>query len=115
MECKYCKYFQFERDVYLYANGPRLTLGACIYDNREFGNKTLSISGCKNFVKHGALYQKGDVLKSQNEVLFITAINEDYYPRQYRVTNNRDTTFSIGDDELSKYYYELIFSEGGAE
>ncbi len=113
MECKNCKFFQFERTVYLYTNGPPLTLGICNYDNRGFGNKTLSINYCENFIKHGNLYHKGDVLKNQNEVLFISDITEDYYPRQYRVTNNRKTTFSISDDELSKY--ELVFSEGGAE
>ena len=58
--------------------------------------------------------KKGDVLKSQNEVLFITAINRRLLSQDNTGSQIiRDTTFSIGDDELSKY--ELIFSEGGAE
>lgn len=113
MECKYCKYYNYERDIYFYTNGPKLTLGTCNYDNRSFGNKTLSINSCENFDKRDNLYHKGDVFKKQDEVLFIVGIYEDYYPRQYRVTNNKSTTYSISDEELSKY--ELIFSEEGAE
>lgn len=112
MTCKDCKYFQFERTVHLYPNGPPITLGVCSFDERGFGNRTLSIGRCENLLEHGNAYCKGDVLKNQNEVLFVNAITADYYPRQYRVTNNNATTFSISDEELSKY--ELIFSKGGA-
>ena len=110
MACKDCKYFQFEREVFLYKNGPAITLGICKYGNRGFGNKTLSINYCENLIKHETLYKKGDVLKNQDEVVFISEITKDYYPRQYRATSNNFSTFSVSGEELSKY--ELIFSEG---
>ena len=71
MKCKYCKYYNYERDIYFYTNGPQLTLGTCNYDNRGFGNKTTSINYCENFDKRNNLYKIGDVFQNQNKVLFI--------------------------------------------
>ena len=81
MECKYCKYYNYERDIYFYTNGPRLTLGTCNYDNRGFGNKTTSINYCENFAKRSNLYHKGDVLKKPRKRSIIYKLNkyEDYY------------------------------------
>lgn len=114
MKCKYCKYFGFERDIQVNLNRPVLTLGVCNFDGRDFGNKTTSISeSCKNFVSHGHKYQVCDVLINKSKALFIKDIQEDYYPRQYRVIDNKLSTYSMSEEELDKEGFTLL--NGGRE
>ena len=79
----------------------------------DLGTKHCQLTVAKTLSNMAIHITKVMYLKNQDEVLFVTEINENYYPRQYRVTNNKSTTYSISDDELSKY--ELIFSEEGAK
>ena len=109
MKCKYCEHFRFEREIQLYSNSPIITLGTCGYDSRDFGNKTMSISeSCQNFVEHGHKYQVRDVLVNKNKVLFIHHTQEDYYPTQYRVTDNTSSTYSMSEEDFEKQGFTLI-------
>lgn len=112
MKCKQCKYFSYERNIQFYSNSPVITLGTCSFGGRDFGNKTMSISeSCKNFVCHGQKYQPRDVFQNKSKVLFITDIQEDYYPRQYRVTDNKLSTYSMSEEELDKEGFTLLKME----
>ena len=114
MKCKHCKYFSYERNIQFYSNSPVITLGTCSFGGRAFGNKTMSISeSCQNFVKREQRYQVRDVLINKSKVLFVQAIQEDYYPRQYRVTDNKLSTYSMSEEELGKEGFTLLKMEEG--
>lgn len=106
-KCKECIYFKCKREIYFYTTSPSLTIGECLYDKRNFGNLTYCISeACEHFIHNEKVYNVGDVLRKGNEVLFVTGIFMDYYPRIYRITNNKQTTYSASAAELHEY--ELI-------
>ena len=110
MECNYCAYYDFIRELYLHTNSPPITIGRCAYHDHNFGNMTLSVSGgCEHFKLQEYEYKIGDVLKKDNRVVFITGIFKGYYPRCYRCETTKKGAFSATAKELSNY--ELMFRE----
>lgn len=106
-KCRDCIYFRYEREIYFHTNSPSLTIGECMKDRRDFGNKTYCLSeSCEHFIHNEEIYRVGDVLTDGKVYLFVTGIFKDYYPRIYRVTNNNQTTFSASAAELNEY--ELV-------
>lgn len=106
-KCRDCIYFRYEREIYFYTNSPSLTIGECLKDGRDFGNKTYCLSeACEHFIHNEEIYKVGDVLTDGKVYLFVTGIFKDYYPRIYRVTNNNQTAFSASAAELNEY--ELV-------
>lgn len=118
-QCKYCSHFKFERTMYLYTNSPPITQGRCTYDGRDYGNMTLSITtACKNFFRNKHCFRKGDVLKGDKDVVFVEDICDDYYPRCYRVYNNKNSTWSASAEELFDGYVLIMRGakdDGGKE
>lgn len=116
MECKYCKYYEYDRRIECCHGHGEIQIGKCLRNERTYGNLTMgNTQGCEVFERREPRYEKGMVFVglqswcvngeslTERRAVCIISVQPEYAPAIYRVRDNRQCEYSMTEDDLDNY------------
>ena len=116
MECRYCRFYEYDRRIEACHSHGEVQIGRCLKNERACGNLTLSNwQGCEEWERRDPKYEKGQVFvgeqtwyvnseeRVEKRALCIITIRPEYAPNIYRVRDNRQSEYSMSEEDLDRY------------
>ena len=124
MECKYCKYYEYDRRIECCHGHGEIQIGKCLREERTYGNLTMgNIQGCEVFERREQKYEKGMVFvgfqsrcmngkcRTEKRAVCIISVQPEYAPAIYRVRDNWQSEYSMAEEDLDNYARIILGKE----